>query len=417
MPQKAVLYLLLVVVGTILALRNPFAGVITFILINYLRPETLSSGFLVGVKIPFVVSMLIVISSVINSRFNTKALRSPILQSLFLLVISLWVSYDSAVNIVEGYFWTMEFTKIILFCFFLAMLTDTEEKLMKFLYANMIGGGLLAVWAFQQHFLGNDRLELVGGGSTNSSNGIAMLFLLLLPLFLYMISSERKIVKLCSFIVSGVLIADIVFTHSRSAFVGLIVMMPYFFIRYYGFKKYWLAILVIPVFLFAAYTTDLEGESYMDRINSMFDKGMEVDESASSRLVFWDAAWELYKQNPVFGVGMQQFKFNMGRILNDDKIVMDAHNTFILILVEGGFFGIIFFSLAIIFFFWELYKIRKYIRGHDCYKKVCNMSAMLEASVIGFLISGLAHSGTLIEYYYWFLITPAIMKEIYLIKN
>ncbi|MFQ5753639.1 MAG: DUF5935 domain-containing protein, partial [bacterium] len=295
MALKGILYLLLTFVGIGATFRYPFAGIITFVLTNYLRPEIFSYGALVPFRIPLVVSVVTVISLVVH-RNDVRSFRthSPILPSLFLMLFFLHLSGYTAVNMDLSLHWDYEILKILAFCYVAIVLIDSENRLKKFLYANMIGAGFLAIWGFQQHFAGNVRLEKVGGGATDNSNGLATLFVLLLPLFIYLISNRKYWIKVMGMIMSGFLLADIIFTQSRAAFFAAGVMLIYIFLRLKTRTKYFFVLLAIPFLQTAMETTSLNDETSTERMMGVYDQGLTVDSSGQSRKELWRAGWEMF---------------------------------------------------------------------------------------------------------------------------
>jgi len=425
-PLRGILYLMLVAFGLILTIRKPFNGIITYCLMNMLRPELFSYGALITFKLHTLVYIIILISIFVNikSIIENFKIRSPIIIFLFLMLFFQFLSSFGATYQDYSLAYNKELAKILLFCFLMAGLTKTEQDLNKLFIAFMIGSGLLALWGFKQHFGWNARLEGIGGGSTDTSNGIALLFLLFMPLFLYRALSPNRIVKLISLAMSGVFLAVVVFTQSRSAFVGLIVMAFYVFTQVKIKKNIrgFFLLLAIPIFFYAAQSTSFRGESYIERIQNMVDKGMDVDQSASGRKDIWHAAWLMFKDNVLWGVGQKHYKFKAISYMNQNvqqsyqnlgKTVVDAHNTFLLILAEGGIFALVFFLLAIFYYFLELWRIKRMYKQQD--NKVYNMAVFLEGSMIGFIFCGMAHSYGKVEYIYWFLTIPIILKNVYLI--
>ena len=59
-----------------------------------------------------------------------------------------------------------------------------------------------------------------------------------------------------------------------------------------------------------------------------------AEESANGRLDAWYAGFQMFKDNPLFGVGQGMFT---------DYHYLTAHNSYMLVLSELGFFGSIFF--------------------------------------------------------------------------
>ena len=380
---------------------------------NYIRPEVVSYGVLKHWRLPENTIIFILIISFFYSKYSrlAKVVSSPIIIFLLIMTLFMWLSGFNALRPDISLKFTGEVFKMIIVAILFVLLTDNHKKLHYLLLANLVGGGFLALWAFQQHFLGNYRLEGVGGGTTDTSNDIAALFVLILPLCLYLVSNKNKIIKYGSLVGSLLLLADIVFTQSRSAFVAFIVIIPYLLIRYKAKKKYIFILLALPLMIYAVTTTSLEGESYIERINRMTEQGMEADKSAYTRKILWSAAWEIFTENPWLGVGQQNFQFNQGKY-TESKRLADAHNSYFLVLSEGGIFTFSFYVLAQLFFFMQLSQLRK-LAIKDNYMSMQNLVTAIESGMIAFIVCGLAHSYVVFEYYYYWLVFPIILEQVY----
>lgn len=410
MPNKAIVYLILIAIGIILTFRHPFNGILTFIVINYLRPEIFSYGVLVKFNLYIVVASCIVVSTIIHGKINlSKITQSPTILFLLIMLVPLFISCQLSLYPHIAIFWWKELLKIFFFCCFMIMLTDTEKKMYQVVLTNILAGGFLAIWAFQQHFRGNLRLEEIGGGATNTSNGLAALFVLLLPFCIHYISSKKKLIQLSAIFLSSFLLSDIVFTQSRSAFAAFFIAGGYFFLRYKSRKKYLILVITGTSFLFAASVTFLGETSYLQRMQEFTSKGLDTDHSTKSRGLLAVAAIDVYKSNKLLGIGLQNFKYRVSEFSQMEG-VKDAHNTFLLILAEGGMLAFIPFVLVHILFFWKLRSFRNKYKDKVEHRSFCNFITATETALLGFLICSLAHSYTIVEYYYWFLVLPEIIK-------
>ncbi len=69
----------------------------------------------------------------------------------------------------------------------------------------------------------------------------------------------------------------------------------------------------------------------------------DADRNVSTRLVLWDIAWQLFRQHPVFGVGMGDYTSEAKKLVGERKVMttVDAHNVYLQILATRGLFGFI----------------------------------------------------------------------------
>jgi O-antigen ligase len=108
------------------------------------------------------------------------------------------------------------------------------------------------------------------------------------------------------------------------------------------------------------------------------------DRNVGTRLVLWDISWELFREHPVFGVGMGDFSIEAERIIRERKIKtkVDSHNIYLQILATRGLFGFLFFSL----FWWvvgrELFRLRGRRPDGSLDRQLANGALAVTAAVL-----------------------------------
>ena len=86
--------------------------------------------------------------------------------------------------------------------------------------------------------------------------------------------------------------------------------------------------------------------------------------SNTQRIAFFQAAYESFREHPLFGIGYKQFEFNSLNIKKRHSIEWQnqsghAHNNFLEHLASLGIFGALSFLMFSIFWFFESIKIRE----------------------------------------------------------
>ncbi|MEO8704234.1 MAG: O-antigen ligase family protein [Kofleriaceae bacterium] len=120
----------------------------------------------------------------------------------------------------------------------------------------------------------------------------------------------------------AVCVAAIWMTQSRGGLVAMLLVFFVYLVKRYGLWAFVPAgALAIPVML-------LGGRS-----------DASADESTQQRYEAWSAGLEMFRNNPVFGVGAGQFT---------DHHYLTAHNTFVLAMAEMGFVGLVLFVAIIV---------------------------------------------------------------------
>lgn len=138
------------------------------------------------------------------------------------------------------------------------------------------------------------------------------------------------------------------YSYSRGAYLAFLVVVAFFALV----KKRSLLIVLIAVLL--TWQTILPA-SVVDRIMMTTEgAGGELEGSATHRLDLWEHAMDLFKQNPVFGVGFGAFGFTV-----PEGELTDTHNFYLKTLSEQGVIG---FALLSALFFAALRSAWRLIR-------------------------------------------------------
>jgi len=397
-------------------LKKPYFGVVYFALITYIRPERLSYHQLAKFHIPLCVGICIIIAWLINYK-NLSHIKntSKVILCLWGLVFFEALSTFTAVySKAISFHYTQVVFKIVLFCYLMTKLIDSKEKLTHFLIANLLGVAFIAIWGFEQHFRGNIRLEDVAGGNYAESNSIAALFAQFLPIFYSLIFIGTKKIKIIAGIMTIILGTDIIFTQSRAGALGGIIAMFAFLLKLPLRLK--IALVIIFIMLYPIVEKAVLGtKGYTERIETTIKQKQVGD-----RISIWKAGIEMFKDYPLTGVGQQNFQYlckdycdKLGLKISIKNMVKDAHNTFLLTLCEGGIFAFLFFMLAIFFYFKDTRDLKKIFSKDSNLKKYIPFVVALQSGMLGFLTCSMFHSYPINENFYWFLVIPGIIKNIY----
>ena len=133
-------------------------------------------------------------------------------------------------------------------------------------------------------------------------------------------SKKRLVFALATFALATVCV---IMTQSRSGQLSIMAALGIFFVRRFGKKGVAVAALLsVPLLI-------LGGRS-----------GEEADSSSMQRLECWSEALEMWRDNPVLGVGQGQFT---------EYHYLTAHNSFLLTLAEMGPLGLFVYSCILYF--------------------------------------------------------------------
>ena len=393
-PMRQILLYAVIVPLVLAILRNPFAGILAYTGINIVRPEMLFWGGAQGSLLHKLVFISLAVSYLVNR--GEKFLKLLCYREVLLLF---WMCFAVVISLnlseyplhQRAYYYAMELCKLALFGTLLAGVLLTEKRIL--IYERFYLGlfSFLALWGIDQHFRGNVRLEDIGDFD---SNGLAAILVLALPLGLNLaISGASKLEKYLGVASTITLVLAVIFTQSRGGLLGMAVCMLVLFLRSQSKKKFLMvgavtAALVIPFLT----------ESYVSRMSTISSDREDLDYSAASRIVLWQAGLMLFKDNPVFGAGLLTFPIAVpqykDRFGDDDPDLIKytfngtkvSHSTYVQMLSEGGLFLFIPYLWLILGTLADNRRTRATTRTQDD-DRLIGLLNSIEAGIWGFCFS------------------------------
>lgn len=105
-------------------------------------------------------------------------------------------------------------------------------------------------------------------------------------------------------------------------------------------------VLAMVMTIFAVNSTVLERVHKISNEVQLYQRGVIDNSSIGSRMAMWKAASQVFRENPVFGVGTHEFQSQLKRLQDqgdyprDAKLYRHAHNTYLNIAAEYGLIGL-----------------------------------------------------------------------------
>ena len=162
-------------------------------------------------------------------------------------------------------------------------------------------------------------------GIFNDPNDLGLLLLVAVPMLVMRATLARgSLARYFWYLLAGLHVYGIWLTQSRGALLSLLLLAGIAFWRRYGLgRSLLLALLLSPLLLLML--------ANMREIDS-------EEASAYGRINAWYVGLQLFRAQPLFGVGMDAFT---------EHHHLTAHNSYVLVLAELGAFGYLFWSLLI----------------------------------------------------------------------
>ena len=190
---------------------------------------------------------------------------------------------------------------------------------------------------------------LVGHPNSLSGNAIGTL-----PFLQYVYPLVGRIWKLPLLLQFIFAINIIIFTGSRTGYVGVLLFCLISFLRSEKRKRF-LILMVVVFFISIIFLP----ESYQERFDTIFGGQEKEGASRQSRIeLFYDSV-EVFIKYP-FGVGMGGFRIVRNRELG--KAPMDTHNLYTELLSETGIQGFLIFSMVIYQMLRQLQELERNIK-------------------------------------------------------
>jgi probable O-glycosylation ligase (exosortase A-associated) len=221
------------------------------------------------------------------------------------------------------------------------------------------------------------------GSFIEDNNAVGLALVLAIPYLYYLFGeTQNRWVKVGLLGVMGTSVVAAVGTYSRGTFLAILAM---------GFWLWWKSrhkllfgfALVLTVPLLLAF---LPGK-WEDRMRSITE--YQQDSSAMGRINAWQTAIGVARDHPLVGGG---FEFHsravFARYAPVPEDVHAMHSIYFQVLGEHGFVGLALF-LAIWFFSWRRSaRLAKATKGRDDLRWASNLVAMVQVSMVGYLVGG-----------------------------
>ncbi|MFA5040789.1 MAG: O-antigen ligase family protein [Bdellovibrionales bacterium] len=303
-----------------------------------------------------IVAVLFLFDRIVSRRWDW--IKKPWVTAALLLwaysVIRAAFIHDGGSGLFAAFVWL----RYIVFAASLADWGVADEKGRRWLLCALTGSVLfLSVDGIIQYVSGKDIFghEFYPGNRLTGPYkrpllGITIANLFVPPIF-WLLNRKNF---LGSILVANICFCTIYFSGERMAFIfSAIIILIWFSFLVYINKKHWkypsLAILFLAALMYFGQIFASPQEAISDRqLRSTVETAKDI--SASPYGLVWKSAWDVARTNPVFGVGMRQFRVactdeRFGPINNPEsshpRCYTHTHNVYLEWFSEGGIVGLL----------------------------------------------------------------------------
>ncbi len=292
------------VLGFILAallvtLRYPFVGLLTWAWFTLLTPHQLAYGTF-GVPLNTVIALVTIVSMVAHGEFRRSRLDAI---TVLMLMFSVWlvVAQQFSLDPARSGIYFDRFIKLMLFAVLCAQLASDRLRVHAMLWILVLSMGYFGLKGglFTIATLGQYRVQGVENTVLEDNNHLGIALASTLPLMLYLRGeAANTLVRHGLSLVFAMTIIAILGTHSRGAFLSLIVFGGYYWLR--SSRK--ISILAV-LFMLAAPTIAFMPSKWTERMSSIGEA--TEDASFMGRVDAWIINAKLAQKHPVTGAGLR----------------------------------------------------------------------------------------------------------------
>ncbi len=380
--------------GTFGVVIHPFYGVAVYYLYAVLRPEFLWQWVplpelqwsrcvaIATILAAFAASLGIIPSGPPEvERIQLKLGRSQILIGLFAFWI--FVTYLTARNQDQAFLTFTEYIKIFAMMAVSMVLLATFNQLYCLLLVAVTALGYISYEVNVLYFsTGNIGIAKNGYGGLDN-NGAGLMLAMGVPVCVVLWDGIKDRWRWFYLALVPVIIHAVLMTYSRGAMLSMLVTAPLVVVR--SRRRVQMAMFAAVLFLGAIPV--LAGPQIQERFFTLKDN--EVDDSANSRRASWAAAWNIAKDNPIFGVGIRNanlLSFQYGADMEGRTI----HSQYLQIAADNGFVGLGLYVAMIVSVMADTRFCRRAVKGKgDLQSRRIYMVAVgVETSMVLFCFGG-----------------------------
>ncbi len=404
------------VVGAILlglSLKYPFAAFLGYVfLVNLLPYGFIGNSTFTLAKIGGVilVAVTLAVTAVRTPEYGRRLRRAFDKRGLVVLILILAGAVSTIFNRNPQSAFIEQHLQFLLLFVLARVYVDTEKRLWWLLVVILLARGLDSALGLYQYL----TIPNVGRISSNfyDPNEYACYTLVALPFAVYLVGYQKNKLLRAFFIVMGLLtFIAVIISFSRAGFITLaFVLLLIFFIPTIKMRNR-LIMLLLTVLLIIAFIP-FDYWARIETLNSLLGNG-DMERSVMIRKRQVDTSIRFFLENPIFGVGYQQYRTTPEKLLGGYIIKrgrLGEHSTILQIFVEFGLIGFIPFVILVYLVFRSGIRAVKLARlaGHQGIRLLSTATTLSFTSymIFSFML------GTYTKYLYLYLALPMVAYDI-----
>lgn len=353
-PHPALIVVMSVIpLGILFVLNQPFLMVLLFVLFSFFRIHEVFPQ-LYNFKIPLLLSLAslaaLIWHLVLTEKIKPYWRKELTLVSSFFGLVILGIVMASNLGLAIKYFSDV-YSKIMIMTFAIAWLSRTSKDFALASKLFTITGSMVGLVALHNSANGIGLVEgtrvTIGraiGSILGDPNDLALVLMFPVAFSCSFILTPKigKANRIFGITTLLILFSAVLATQSRGGLLGILTIFGFFGYRFIRSK----------VLFFSLGGIGATALYFMASISSRSSGGAAeegIDESAMGRLYAWEAAIRMANENPITGIGVNNFFANYFFYSSHwDGLNHAVHSTWFGVLAETGYLGLIIFVSTIV---------------------------------------------------------------------
>lgn len=382
--MRDILVTLLVFGSLPFILRRPYIGILVWSWLSYMNPHKLAFGFAFNMPFAQIVALTL-FAAILFSKDKLSFPKSTVLfvwvLFIFWMVITTFFAIypDSAMQQLE------KVLKIQLITFLTLSLINDWKRLDQLIWVIVLSIGYFSVKGglYTIRTGGSGRVWGPPGGFIQENNSLALATLMIIPLLVYLYHRHRSDKRLRIGLGVAIFLSTIsvVGSQSRGAYLGIIAVAGFFWLKTKGKIVSGIAIIFVGVLLVM-----FMPESWHNRMGSIGN--YQEDKSAMGRINAWQYAINVASDR-VTGAGFESWSYDTFVIWAPrPEDVHVAHSIFFSVLADHGWLGLLLF-LTVFALVWR--SLSRVVRLTDHSEDLSDqnmLARMLQVSFVAYFAGG-----------------------------
>jgi len=368
----------LIAVGVPLSLLRPFSGLLLYLFFAHAHPaDFVWPGYVFNYGLLLVPALLI-------GYLLFELRKSPPRFRGMLLLLAFWAWLTMAAMMAHdtqpAFEMLSRFSKMFVVAFLIASMANSEERIRRILMVIAGSLGFLGIKSLAGIILTGGQYRIQGpGGLMAEENEYALGMNMAIPILYWLGSLEpglwlKRLYQFAAFACA----VTVVFTRSRSGFLGLIVVC--LLIAIHSRRKILAPVgLAIAASLFFAFAP----EASIDRYKSI-PTATQTDASAIGRIQAWETAVEMAKAHPMFGVGLRNFELTFQDYSSYEPRA--PHNAFVALMAESGIPSCLLFAALVLSASGACWLNWRRLRQSQDHHLLATYCLIVHATLLGYLV-------------------------------